>query len=97
MEDKTAQTKGVCYIDYCCGDMLRLTRSAKFPEFLATAGDLFGTVPFRVTSVHFCYDDPSARFLLSSIRMAFGKAVHLRIRTHYGVFLTCPCYSNPQE
>jgi hypothetical protein len=87
LEDETAQMKGVCDVAYCPGEWFASQAALSgVLELGRQAGDILTNLPARITSYHFCYNDPRMRVILSTIRMAFGKQVRLRNRTHYGTW-----------
>jgi hypothetical protein len=48
---------------------------------------MFRSLPSRVASIHFCYDDPSSKSLASLIVQALDQNSRARFRIHYGKFL----------
>jgi hypothetical protein len=88
LEDDTAQLKGICDVAYCPGDLLAMPSSiSKISKVMMRNGTMIKGLPCRVSTFHFCYNDPRVRYVISSIRSNFGKEVRLRIRSHFGKFL----------
>jgi hypothetical protein len=91
MEDESSQIKGVCHVCYVPSNLLRATPSALLYKYAEEGGDFLASMPYRITSFHFCYNDPTVRFLFSTVRMAFDKDVRLRMRTHFGKYHIATC------
>ena len=86
-DDEIAQQKGVFDITYAPGNVLEMPKKlAMFPELLRRSGDVIVSLPCRVTSYHFCYEDFRLHYLLSIIQKYFGKHLRLRVRTHFGTY-----------
>jgi hypothetical protein len=62
---------------------------SQISDFFLKAGSIHLSLPSRITSFPFCGQDPQMQFLLSMIRMAFGKQLRLHVRAHFGKFLKC--------
>ena len=96
LEDEKAQTVGIASVMYIPPTMDNNTDGRNFPSpkqisnFFQTTGSIHLALPSRVTSFHFCSEDPRAQLMLSTIRLAFGKYMRLRVRSHCGTF----CFSN---
>lgn len=45
---------------------------------------MFRSLPTRVASIHYCYDDPDAKSLANLAIMALDAKSRARFRTHYG-------------
>ena len=90
LEDEKAQTVGFASVMYIPpgGD----SSSSSFPSpgqisnFYMKAGSVHLALPSRVTSFHFCCENTRAQAMLSTIRLAFGKHLRLRVRAHFGTF-----------
>eukprot|EP00339_Tiarina_fusa_P005404 CAMPEP_0117052190 /NCGR_PEP_ID=MMETSP0472-20121206/36081_1 /TAXON_ID=693140 ORGANISM="Tiarina fusus, Strain LIS" /NCGR_SAMPLE_ID=MMETSP0472 /ASSEMBLY_ACC=CAM_ASM_000603 /LENGTH=513 /DNA_ID=CAMNT_0004766733 /DNA_START=115 /DNA_END=1653 /DNA_ORIENTATION=+ len=86
-DDEAAQIKGITNVTYAPQarmKALQLPKMSAASEHLRTAGDMMASLPVRITSYHFCTDDPGMKFLLGIIRMGIGKEMSLRLRTHFG-------------
>ena len=90
-EDESAQLKGICDVVYCPGDLLLAIPSSfsKISKVARRNGKLIEGLPCRISTFHFCYDDPRVKFVITALGSHFGKNVRLRIRTHYGTFGGC--------
>ena len=84
MQDETGQKKGISDVAYCPGDLFSICPPSKVSHFFSKVGDVIVNLPMRITSYHFCYNDPRMKLVLESIRTFSGKHLRLRVRTHYG-------------
>jgi hypothetical protein len=84
LEDEDTQIKGIVDVIYSIGtaDVQLKTNFSHF--FSRGVPMLVHSLPMRVSSMHFCYDDPRLRPVMSLIQMVAGKQTRLRCRTHYG-------------
>jgi hypothetical protein len=82
-DDEIAQRKGVCQVVYN-----RMSPRFSVSAMISTiikAGNLYTSLPCRVTSSHQCYEEPQGRVnVISAMRMAFGKELRLRMKAHFG-------------
>jgi hypothetical protein len=91
LEDETAQKKGVSVVVHARGQafMAKWPPASEVFEFFMKSPDISRSLPFRVTSYHYCYDDHMTKFLLKAIRVGMGKNIRIRIRTHFGKLCQC--------
>lgn len=86
LQDDEAQLKGFCDVVYCPGNILDAPSSFnKFSKVARRNGKMIEGLPFRISTFHFCYDEPRVKFVITALGNAFGKQIRLRIRTHYGM------------
>ena len=81
MKDLETQKRGVVGIAYnvgpeCVKDRQAVWRNAKICSVL----------PMRFAAMHYCYDDPSVRMLLSLAMFVFERSIRFRCRTHFGAW-----------
>ena len=86
MEDEESQKKGVCCVEYCSKSFFQVEGFLpRFTDVVMRTGKLVtSTLPFRYSSFHICYDDPAMHYLVQGFRVAAGRDVMLRIRSHVG-------------
>jgi len=86
MEDPVAQKLGLTTILY---NVDFSGPSKRDIDFLLSSKWLKDTLPYRVASMHFCYNDSRLRPLISALQVISGKESRIRFRTHYGSHLEC--------
>lgn len=88
-DNEEAQLKGFCDVVYCPGNILRDVPSSfnRFSKVARRNGKMLEGLPARISTFHFCYDDPRVKFVITALGNSFGKQIRLRIRTHYGMFM----------
>lgn len=62
-------------------------------NLMMNAGFLFTDLPFRLMSVHYCYDTPKLRLAIAISQITLGQAGRIRFRAHYGkcMYVVCVC------
>jgi len=87
LESDTAQSAGIISVMYIPSNKSSSPSwpsAAQISEFFLKAGSIHLSLPSRITSFHFCAEDSGTQLMLSTIRMAFGKQLRLRVRAHFG-------------
>lgn len=88
MEDPVAQKLGLTTILY---NVDFSGPSKRDIDFLLSSKWLKDTLPYRVASMHFCYNDSRLRPLISALQAISGKESRIRFRTHYGMLKMQAC------
>ena len=93
-DDEVAQKKGFTNLTYAPSIAVTSSPETKHSDSqkadvllsgLRQSADLMSSLPVRVTGYHYCTDNPALQFVLSMVRMALGKDIRLRIRSHLGM------------
>ena len=95
------QRNGICTVFYGVdGKVKNQVRDFQFPRarFINTVGRCFTSVPMRVNSVHFVYNDSRLRPFMFLFQYALGRVIRARFQTHHGkrlfvVYLASKVYS----
>jgi hypothetical protein len=84
--DEDAQRKGIVNLVYVPESVFPWQgyRPSRLLEHLRRVGKIVANMPIRISSYHFCYQDPRVHVLLATIQRNFGKYIRLHIRTHVG-------------
>ena len=83
-DDEICQKKGLTNITYMTSKRNNDIPITKVTDDLRSSGDMMASLPIRITGYHYITDNPALQFLLTMIRIALGKQVRLRLRTHLG-------------
>ena len=76
------QTKGHVGVMYLVG--VRGAADPKsFDYFMKFSKDLIA-LPIKATALHFCYDNPVMKPIMTVVKIAGGKDYRVRSRVHYG-------------
>ena len=90
-EDVDVQKRGIVHVNYNVNNVSSSSSGTNkiidhtFLE-LVTKLHLIQCVPFRFSSVHFCFNSPVLRQPMALIQRALTTNHRLRIRSHYGKF-----------
>jgi hypothetical protein len=83
-ESEMAQRNGFVLVIFGMGPRAQVDRLALWKLMY-----ILRSLPTRVASVHFCYDDPEAEGIANLAVMALDRKSRARFRTHYGKFEPC--------
>ena len=83
LQDEDTQKYGVVDVVYNIG---LAKHDAQFADVIAKAHMLRDGVPFRLSALHYCYDNPLLRSAMSLVQIMVGRDYRLRFRTHFGRF-----------
>ena len=86
LQDVNTQKYGIISISYDAGPRKKeLMNNDK--EYTWRSGKLISVLPFRVMSMHYCYQDPLVDMLLALARVVLGARTRARLRPHCGQHL----------
>lgn len=80
-EDDSIQANGIVEVFQFSG---ALNRQQLVTEHLTKGLKGVMCLPIRFAGIHFCYDNPALKPILSLAQMAFGASNRLRLRPHCG-------------
>jgi hypothetical protein len=86
LEDEEAQRKGMVFILYDVQNLTGIQRMT-VPGVATASTKMIDSIPFRLTGLHYCYDDPMIRPAISIIQHIIGTHGRLRFRAHFGEML----------
>ena len=91
IDDEIGQKKGLAIILYLSGEPVHNSQQqdsggtiGKNAKHTLKSGAITAALPFRLSSIHFCYDDSRMDVLLRALRMAQPLYFRLRVRSHFG-------------
>ena len=79
IQDEDAQLKGFVAVFYTVGPKAPVERIALWKALHITH-----VFPARYVGLHFCYDDPNLRWMMSMASTVFETATRSRFRCHFG-------------
>lgn len=79
LEDVETQKMGIVMIGFNMGSKRVVDRQAAF-----AVNSLKRYVPFRVGSIHYCYDDMRFRVMMTMAMLLMGAMQRVRFRAHFG-------------
>ena len=87
LENEEVQKKGMVFVAYEVGR--RLGQSKHFQDLLAHKYLAEDGLPFKLVSVHFCYNSLTIRTAISLIHQVSGRDFRIRFRDHFGSHQEC--------
>ena len=87
LEDEEVQKKGVVFIAYEVGR--RLGQAKHFNDIIKSRSIAEDGLPFRVVSMHLCYNSLTLRTAISLIHQVSGSEFRVRFRHHFGSNQEC--------
>ena len=84
LKDVENQRKGMVLVGYNLGGPNN--SQATFQQRVWYNAQVFFGVPFRLISLHTCYDNPLFRPTIGLVMMLIGQKGRMRFRAHYGMY-----------
>jgi len=81
LEDVETQRNGIVMVGYNMGAKRVVDRGLAFAiQFVMRI------LPFRIVSIHYCYDDVRFRVMMTLAMLMMGASRRVRLRAHYGTY-----------
>jgi hypothetical protein len=82
-ESESAQKDGIVALIYNVGKSPHIDRVGVWQ-----GSRILRTMPVRVNAMHYCYDNPIVKSILSLGMLVVGEEIRARIRPHFGKYTT---------
>ena len=84
--DVETQKRGIVGVIYNIGIS---KHDSNFADLIAKAYMLRDGLPFRVSAIHYCYENRLLKTTMSLVQIMVGRDYRLRFRPHFGKSFLC--------